>query len=245
MTQPVSFPSFVTKDYLINNFSRMLGERKESSGHRYTHFVPKQATSFVTNVPAHDKTTYPIYECNCRDTMGRMYRECAIENDLCDKVEQLFDKNKSLCLYSLGSGGCYEELATCVGLAKKGYGVKQIVLVDELYTNGLQNLSVVHFSAFFKILFPNAQIFAYANQSTYLDEIKNSSQTKPDIILCIDVEQSALSFRKNDYSKMLGSNNNQAIFVYHNPKDPFDALIGEDTYVDVISGNDVMQDKNN
>jgi len=218
MAQQVSLgiPEFITKDYLIKNFDRMNGRSggtlSESS--YYTHFVPKLASWKVDKIASLDQ--FPIYECNCGLVMERFAREACVEDPLMEKVNQIFDKKKPLVIYSLGSGGCYQELSTCVKLAKQGYTVKQIVLADTKYTTNQPDLTVKTFSVFVKLLFPDSQVQIYQNEAEYLESIKNLEQPKPDIILCIDVEEGGecLISRKKEYSKMLGSD--ECVFAYHN-----------------------------
>jgi hypothetical protein len=227
--------SFINKEYLINNFNRMIGDRKEGSSRSYTHFVPKPANGTITQVS--DSNTYPICECNCRDEMGRTWRELIVENSILEKVEQTFERRKPLVIYSLGSGGCYSELSICIGLAKKGYQVQQVVLVDHAYDFLEKDLRVVQFSLFCKVLFPDAQISAYGSEGKYFEEINNLNQTKPDLILCIDVEESCISFRRSTYSKMLESSLNPCIFAYHNPIDPHDVSKGVCTEIETLQGS--------
>ncbi len=227
--------SLINKEYLIQNFNRMIGVRTEGSGRSHTHFVPKQATGEITQVS--DRNTYPISECNCRDEMGRTWRELIVENSLLEKVEQTFDKKKPLVIYSLGSGGCYSELSICVGLAKKGYQVQQIVLADHAYDFLDKDLRVVQFSLFCKVLFPNAQISAYESESKYLEDINTFKQPKPNVILCIDVEESCFSYRQAIYSKMLESSLNPCIFAYHNGHDASDVSKGVCTEIETLQGS--------
>ena len=208
--QSISF----TREQLINNFDRMYTYR---DSRRYTHFVPviPKGTEGTSLVEVNNPNTYPIYECNCSPEMSRNFREAIVEATLLERVEKIFDTKKPICVYSLGSGACYQELSICVGLAKRKYSVEKIVLVDIAYSS-LQNLSVVQFSIYAKFLFPNVQISVYNNEDNYLEDIKNLKQPKPDIILCIDVEQDRLSFRQPIYERMLESSSNQSILVYHN-----------------------------
>ncbi len=234
MAQPIStnnVPEFINREYLTKNFHRMKGEREEGNGRKYTHFVPKQATGITTNVA--DENEYPIYECNCRREMSRFTREFCVEKPLLEKVEQTFDKKKPLVIYSLGSGGCYTEFSTCVGLAKKGYEVQQIVLADKVYD--LQNdPSVVQFTAYAKVLFPNVQISVFNYETEYLDAIKAQKQPKPDIILCIDLEEAF--FKTSQYKVMLESSSNQSVLAYHNSVDAYDASKGVKTSIETIQG---------
>ncbi len=157
---------------------------------------------------------YPIYACNCSQAMGREQRQL-IEDKLCDKVTQVFNQKKLLTLYSFGSGDCYQELSVGVGLAKAGYDVRQIVLVDKKYE--YEDQAVSEFSIFFKRLFPNAQVSVYQEETEYFQDIKSSKQEKPDVILCIDADLAThLPTRKETYTKMLESNSSQCILAYHN-----------------------------
>lgn len=89
----------------------------------------------------------------------------------------------------------------------------------------------------FKRLFPNAVVNDYVRESEYLEEIKNSKQQKPDIILCVDVESDNAVSRQNTYSKMLEFTNYQCIFAYHNHLDWIVPSKGVNTVIEVIKGS--------
>ena len=240
MAQPVIIPGFINREYLIKNFNRMIGERQESNGRKYTHFVPKQPSGFTTQVTNEDE--YPIYECNCRSEMGRTWRKDIVQDSLLEKVGQTYDKKKPLVIYCVGSGGGYDEFSNCIGLAAKAYEVKKIILVDQGYDlqkeNDLENdPRVKEFTAYSKVLFPNIQISPFHREDEYFKAIKAQKQPKPDIILCFDVEEAHnFTFRQKDYKEMLGSSSNQLIFAYHNPVDSSDAGKGVKTSIEVIQG---------
>ncbi len=214
----------------------MTSSRQQTSGGYYTHFIPKPPDE-VAQTSNPNPWFYPIYECNCTETMSRDLRQI-IEGKLLKKVRSVFDKKKSLVLYSFGSGSCYQELSFCVKLAEKGHDVRQIVLVDNEYKAGTQQeLAVKQFGVFAKLLFPSVQISAYKEETDYLEEVKNLKQEKPDIILCIDVPLANLSSKKAAYSKMLESSNSQCVFAYHNSNNPFNSSSGTSTDIETVQGS--------
>ncbi len=235
MTQPTSSQSTViTRQDLIKNFEMMKSFRNDHI-RAYRHFIPLINPAELIKVSDPNPYFYPIYQCECSHAMDRGKRN-TIEYKTLDKVESVFGKTKPLILYSLGSGNCYQELSFCVKLAEEGYDVRKVVLVDTEYKYGDQELTIVEFSKFSKLLFPNLQISVYKEESEYLEEIKNSKQQKPDIILCIDVERADLPPRQVTYSKMLESSSIQAVFAYHNHLSLFGSNSDACSVVDVIKG---------
>src|SRR5579871_3716055 len=114
----------VTREDLINDFRSMKNSSKTTTGCTYTHFIPKMSFADYNALTDSDLQCFcPIRECNCSDAMHRGGRE-VVELKLLKKVEQTFNKNKPLTIYSLGSGSCYQELSSSVGLAQKGYDVR-------------------------------------------------------------------------------------------------------------------------
>ncbi len=222
---PISF----TRGFLLNNFYAMSVVEGTSPASVYTYFDPRKKGAL--GKPC-------IRECNCAN-MSRYSRSVEVEDPLLEKVKQTYQKTKPLILYSKGSGECYQELSVCVEFAKEGYEVKQIVLTDHKYTtNQLDqpDFTLLTFSTFVKLLFPDVQISVFKYQKEYFDEIKNSKQPKPDIVLCVDVPYMNLQNNKDEYSAMLGSPLNECILAYHNHIDP---QSDTETFVDKIQGNKV------
>ena len=212
-------PATFTRDYLLNNFHSMSEVDRD-----HTYFNP---SSKVPTLPLPC-----IRECNCSN-MSRSSRIDNVEGPLIDKVKQIYEKSKPLIVYSKGSGECYQELAFCVGLAEEGYEVKQIVLADTKYTTNQPDNILLTFSTFVKLLFPNVQISVFKFEKEYFEEIKDSKQPKPDIVLCVDLPFMELQRSKDEYSAMLGSPSNECILAYHNNVEP---TYNAETFVDKIHG---------
>jgi len=239
MAQPVaSQSSNITRQDLISHFEMMKSFRIDIGTNRtYRHFIPStDPTELIKiNNSSTNQYIYPVYQCECSRAMDKSRRN-RIEYQVIDKIEKVFGKTKLLNIYSLGSGSCYQELSFGVKLAEEGYSVRQIVIVDKEYQSGDQELAVVEFSKFSKLLFPNVQISVYKEETEYLEEIKSSKQQKPDVILCIDVEQANISPRQTTYSKMLETNNNQVVFAYHNHLNLFDKSPDVCSVVEIVQG---------
>jgi hypothetical protein len=213
MNNQVSLPPPITRDSLITEFARMRVVRVGSSNSRYTHFIPEDDWDRRKNNTLERK--YPICECNCSESMSRKSRLLLVEKPLFEKIKLIFEMKRPLVLFCIGSGECYQELSLCIGLAKLGYDVKHIVLADWKYKDNQPNTAALAFSTLFKLLFPNAQISFYSGEHGYVNDMDNLNQPKPDIILCIDVENARLNERQTNYSSKIGASN-ICILAYHN-----------------------------
>jgi len=202
----------LTREYLIKNFHfDMYGSNKN-----YGYF----------KLSYRDTGPYVIRECHCVENMSRTHRRFLVEEPLVEKVQQVFNKNRSLIIYSIGSGACYQELSICVHLAKEGYSIQKFVLVDSDYTSMEKDERVSAFRKLFHLLFSeNARISVFQNEKDYFNAISNSKEEKPDVILCIDMERSNLSWRRNNYRQMLGEQNNKCILAYHNIDQRHDHIV--------------------
>jgi len=193
----------ITKENLISSFERDL----------YTTSANGKKGCFRYGLS--DQGPYTISECHCVNFMDRISRKMFIEMPLMEKVQETFLRQKQLIVYSLGSGGCYQELSICVQLAKHGYSIQKIVLVDHEYTKMEKDERVSTFKRLFQTLFSQeAKVSVYQTEKDYFGAIETLKEEKPDVILCIDIESERLPYRCDNWKKMAGDH--LSVFVYHN-----------------------------
>lgn len=157
-----------------------------------------------------------ITECPCR-MIPRSLRECCVEQPLLEKIKRVFSEKKNLVLFSLGSGGCGQELAICKLLAENNCSVQKFILVDNAYKQLERDPRVVAFTNYFKMLFDeNAQVSAYEWEGEYFEAALASNDRLPDVILCIDMDNLGLESRVIDWRKWLGDSTDPCILAYCN-----------------------------